>query len=321
MGTIVRGVLLLGFFSFCSMSDPSLAEGITSAPGLHKQKSAQTGLRGQRRVYRYFIPSSYDKENLYPLVIALHGGISKGKNIRLRSGLDKIAEREGFIAAYPEGNGIFGLLQHWNAGSCCGKALKEGIDDAGFVISMIDDLAKHLSIDKKRVYVFGFSNGGMLSYQLAADYPEHIAAFAAVSGTFGGINQKGETVWHLEPPDIPVPTIIIHGTLDKRLPIEGSPANDKNDWGMIPVIQSASFWADANQCGQSTKTNSGYINVHLTLWKNCRGGSEVQLYRLDNWGHAWAGAAPETKNDHSIVGEFETAEVMWAFFKRFKRHD
>jgi len=290
--------------------------------GLQKRKTEFVGLFGQRRVYRYYLPTHYESDKSYPLVIALHGGISRGRNIRLRSGLDQIAEREGFIAVYPEGNGIGALLRHWNAGLCCAKAMKADVDDVGFVLHLIDELGASLSIDEARIYVFGFSNGAMLAYRIAAEKPQRIAAIAAISGTFGRVNDSGEFDWHIPIPKLPVPTMIVHGSKDPRLPFDGiqDRKGKNNELNMIPVREGARYWARSNGCAASgMRTSSGFENVELTIWSDCNSNSEVRLYRLDGWKHSWAGASPNTGSDYNQVGRFETAEVIWNFFKRFRR--
>lgn len=84
--------------------------------GLHKAKVELTGLFGARRKIHYYVPEGLQPGQAVPLVIALHGGLSSPRNIRLRSGLDYLANREKLVAIYPQGNCIFGQLLHWNAG-------------------------------------------------------------------------------------------------------------------------------------------------------------------------------------------------------------
>ena len=70
----------------------------------------------------------------------------------------ELADREGFVVVYPQGIGLLGMFRHWNSGHCCGKARKTGIDDVAFVLSVVDDVASKLRIDRTRLYVTGFSN-------------------------------------------------------------------------------------------------------------------------------------------------------------------
>ncbi|MFK8016710.1 MAG: PHB depolymerase family esterase [Gammaproteobacteria bacterium] len=286
-------------------------------PGLHDVKLELRGLLRQRRKVFYYVPSALPADQTVPLVIALHGGLSKPRNIRLRSGLDDLAEREKLIAVYPQGNGLLGKLLHWNAGVCCGKAVEKGIDDAAFVVEVIDQLAQSLPVDRSRVYVYGFSNGAMLTYQIAARHPDKIAAAAAVSGTFGRVTETGDFDWLYAPPADGMPMLIVHGSADPRLPFDGllDPSEGRGGNGMIPVLDSARFWARANGCPVEPENNPAFENVTGWSWLNCASGHPVQLYRLEDWGHRWAGKSPQTKADFTTVGRFETLDVMWEFFR------
>ena len=62
-----------------------------------------------------------------------------------------------------------------NAGSCCGSAVSQGVDDVGFVNAMIDAVDAAYCVDPKRVYAAGFSNGGMLSNRLACELGDRVA--------------------------------------------------------------------------------------------------------------------------------------------------
>jgi polyhydroxybutyrate depolymerase len=165
-------------------------------------------LRSVRKV-QYYLPEGITAAAPVPLVVALHGGISSPKNIRRRSLLNELADREKLVAAYPQGNGLFGLLLHWNAGFCCGKAVDKGIDDVAFVMETIDQLAATVPVDLSRVYVLGFSNGAMLTYSLAAAHPERIAGIAAVSGALGRVTPEGDVDWQIAPPPGGMPTLVI----------------------------------------------------------------------------------------------------------------
>jgi poly(3-hydroxybutyrate) depolymerase len=98
-----------------------------------------------------------------------------------RSGWSRLADREGFIV-YPEGIGILGFLQHWNAGHCCGKAVEDNWNDVAFIEAAIDGTCRQYAVDKRRIYMIGFSNGGMMTYRFAAERSSLLAAAASVSG-------------------------------------------------------------------------------------------------------------------------------------------
>ena len=79
-----------------------------------------------------------------------------------------------------------GFIQHWNAGHCCGKAADEAEDDVGFVELVVKDAARRVQVDAARVYVTGFSNGGMLVYRAMAERTGLFAAAAPLAATHGG---------------------------------------------------------------------------------------------------------------------------------------
>ena len=85
-------------------------------------------------------------------------------------------EAEGFIAVYPQGSGgIAGKLRTWNAGTCCGYAMQQRIDEIAFVAALLDDLQATVAIDRARVYATGISNGGMMAYEVACALADRIA--------------------------------------------------------------------------------------------------------------------------------------------------
>src|SRR5688572_29721389 len=134
------------------------------------------------RSYHVHVPPSYDPKKPMPVVIALHGAGMNGKMMKLYSDLDKKADAAGFIVVYPDGTGTGSFLT-WNSGGL--RLGARGADDVAFIRKMLDDLAGVAAIDSKRVFATGMSNGGMMSYRLAAELSDRIAAIAPVAGTMG----------------------------------------------------------------------------------------------------------------------------------------
>ena len=109
----------------------SLPSSIQKGPATyHQRMDLVTG--GFQRSYRVCIPSGYDGLNRLPLVVVIHGAFDTAKGMEKFSGFSHLANRENFVVLYPEGIGILGYLQHWNAGHCCGKAADDQIDDVGY---------------------------------------------------------------------------------------------------------------------------------------------------------------------------------------------
>src|SRR6266513_1958425 len=131
---------------------------------------------GRTRRFRLVLPDPLPQGPL-PLVLNFHGLAEPPKLQQLLTGMDAEARKRGMIVAYPEGVGL-----SWNAGSCCGRAQAEQIDDVRFARDLVRELSRELCIDRNRVYATGMSNGALMSYRLACDASDMFAAVAPVAG-------------------------------------------------------------------------------------------------------------------------------------------
>src|SRR5579863_9535563 len=179
-------------------------------PGTHKVLIDQR-VSSVRRSYYVHVPAGHDGNTPLPVVVALHGAFSTAREFERESGFSQLADRERFIAVYPQGIGLGDLFRHWNSGHCCGKARKMNLDDVGFVLAAVNDVARRNPVVWARLYLVGFSNGGMLAYRIAAEHPEVVAAVAVVSGTIGGAPSAGEPEWSIVQPKRPVSVLAVHG--------------------------------------------------------------------------------------------------------------
>ena len=114
-----------------------------------------------------------------PLVVCLHGGFGQGAGMALYSGFDRVADRFGFVVAYPDGH-----RRSWNDGRGNTPAGRDGVDDVAFAAALLDQLSTRLAYDPRRVYVTGISNGAMMAQRLGCELPERIAAIAPVAGGY-----------------------------------------------------------------------------------------------------------------------------------------
>ena len=136
------------------------------------------------RTYEIHLPGNHAPDKPVAVVIVLHGGGGNAANAERMSGMSTKADKEGFIAVYPNGTAARpnGQLLTWNAWRCCGAALDRKVDDVSFIRSVVDDVARHYPVDRKRIYATGLSNGGMLSYRLGCEAGDLFAAIAPVAG-------------------------------------------------------------------------------------------------------------------------------------------
>lgn len=272
-----------------------------------------------RRSYLLHIPEGYAPETARPLVVVIHGAFDTAKGMEKVSGFRQLADRENFAVLYPEGIGIMGFLQHWNAGHCCGKAAEDGWDDVGFVAAAIQDASARIKIDPARIYMVGFSNGGMLTHRFAAERGDLLAAAAPMAASIGGRPSGDAPEWHIPKPNAPVSIIAFHGGDDDEVPFEGgiSP-NHNNTRSYWSVERSMQFWALENGCAVK-RTDEGMLEgyVQVTSWTGCQKKKEVVLYVLKNWGHIWPGRyfTGSLKETHPLKN-FDAAEIIWEFFKK-----
>ena len=138
--------------------------GAALEPGDHQFALTHKQLR---RSYLVHVPPQAAAGRPLPVVLNFHGGGANGKTQKSYSRMDEVASREGFIAVYPNGTGGTGeRLLTWNAGTCCGQAAASRVDDVGFVLALLDDLAQRTPVDAARTYATGLSNGSMMPIAL-----------------------------------------------------------------------------------------------------------------------------------------------------------
>jgi polyhydroxybutyrate depolymerase len=304
---------------FLNASTGSLPSATIKGPSTYRQDmDFVTG--GFQRDYRVHIPSGYDGSIPLPLVVVIHGAFDTAKGVEKFSGFSDLADREQFIVLYPEGIGILGFLQHWNAGHCCGKAADDQIDDVAYLAAAIDDACVRLAVDRRRVYMVGFSNGGMMTYRFAAERTDVLAAAAPIAASIGGRPTADAPPWCIPRPQNPLPILIMHGMDDDDIHFQGGPSMArKGERTYTSVKDSAQFWIDANGCkGAPAVSRLCHGAVEIQRWDHCLKASATVLCTIDNWGHRWPGLylTAHLPEDDPLSG-FDAAELIWSFFKQF----
>lgn len=264
----------------------------------------------ERRYIRHQLPTQSLKKR--PLVLVLHGGGGHPENAVRMFGFSQAAMRDGALVVYPEGSGRFKKkLKTWNAGHCCGYAMKNGVDDVGFIRALIDRMIAQENIDPARVYITGMSNGGMMTHRLGIALADKVTAIApVVGGLFGN---------EAAPVATGVSVLAINGALDKSVPLQGGPTQGRsaNAWDGTPLKSAAyqgEFWARANGCsGAVTATQTG--SVKTVRYTGCPAGVEVVHMVALEEGHTWPGGRPGTARGDVSPGSLNASQVIWDFFK------
>lgn len=224
-----------------------------------------------------------------PLVISLHGMQQDAAYQRNQTGWDAVADTAGFVVVYPEG-----VNKAWDIG---------GMTDIRFLETIIDTMYARCHINRNRVYLTGFSMGGMMTYHAMAKMGDKIAAFGPVSGI---------SVDYREPSGVrPVPIIHTHGTADNVVYYNGDPNHAAGGYGSIPEY--VKKWAQFDGCSLTPEVIKPYPKnkpgsaATYTRYAGGKDGTEVVLISIEGKGH-WH------SNDAASVN---TTSEIWNFCKRY----
>jgi len=277
------------------------------------------------RRYNLYLPPNWNSQKKLPVVIMLHSGGGNAAMFEQRTGMTQKAEAEGFIVVYPQGTGYTnGRFYTWNSGHCCFYALEKQVDDVGFIRELIRSLVNRLHIDKQRIYLAGFSNGGMLAYRLGAAMPDVIAAIAPISATIGGKAGPDEAEFRIHAPTRTLPLITMHGLADQQILYAGGQGSkafaERED---ISVENSLRYWMQ-DAC-EYEHARVSKITQSTTRYQFTCDKTAVELYTIAGMGHAWAS---ETRNDwrveYALLDEpdmsVSATDIIWDFFKQHPRH-
>ena len=252
-------------------------------PSTTQPTSTSTTISSLARAYSKFIPSSYSKDSSIPLVVLLHGYGSTGAQQESYMKFESVAEKNKFILVYPDGTIDSVGRRFWNATDACCSFFSQ-VDDDAYLLAILKEMESRYSIDAKRIYFVGHSNGGFMSYRMACKHPDRIAAIASLAGaSFFKPTDCGATN--------SVSVLQVHGTKDETIFYDGGQILGNS---YPSAFASASQWATVNQCTQNAVTRSTKIDLEGNLagdetsikaWTNCQSSSEVELWTMENGTH------------------------------------
>lgn len=257
-----------------------------------------------QRDYILYVPEDYNDSVAVPLVFNFHGLGSNALEQMFYGDFRPIADSVGFLVVHPEGTEYNGVT-HWNVG---GFIVGSTVDDVGFTSALIDSLLVDYSIDQERVYATGMSNGGFMSFLLACQLSDRIAAIASVTGSM-----TWDTYDNCDPL-MPKPVLQMHGTEDDVVPYDGAIFMKSID----DVLQ---YWVGHNNCSTTPiitdlpdlDPNDG-STVEYYVYGGGDNGVRVEHYKILGGGHAWPGSpfGPAGTNY-----DINASEEIWNFFSGF----
>ena len=264
---------------------------------------------GLTREYRLYVPAIYTRTTgAVPLLLNLHGYSSNNFEQENYGDFRPLADTANFLVVHP--NGVFDGTnnRNWNTFGPRGT----GVDDVAFLSALIDTLALRYRIDLNRVYSTGMSNGGFMSYELACQLGNRIAAIASVTGSMTASRLTGCTSGR------PVPVMEIHGTADNTVPYTGGTALQ---FVAIPTLLNS--WIQRNGCNPTPvitpvpdiNTTDG-CTADRIVWSGGRNGSVVEHYRINGGGHTWPGTAYTTFGVTNL--DISASREAWRFLRRYR---
>lgn len=295
---------------------PHVDEVALRTPGDHRAYFEHGGIEREILVH---VPRGIDASEPAPLMVVLHGAGSTGSAMAEVTGFSGIADREGFVAVYPDALGLsHGMWRVWNTGACFAPACWFGVDDVGMVAALVDLIEARLVIDETRIYLVGYSNGGELAFNVAARMSHRLAGLAVYAGKMTADGPVIGPIFRERRPPTPLSVMTLHADRDPWIPRDGA---EKLALTEVSQAHIGQFWAASAACpnrGERHLALGGTLRV--THFKGCAGGTEVKQLAIAGWDHEWPG--PENlacKPEGDPLRELDAAEVIWRFFEDKRR--
>jgi polyhydroxybutyrate depolymerase len=271
------------------------------------------------RTYRLYKPHTVPKDPL-PLLLVLHGGGGSGSAMEgLTLGqFNRIADNHRVLVVYPDGIG-----RSWNDGrsDLRAKAAQQGEDDVGFLRAVAAHVGEKNSVDRRRIYATGISNGGLMAYRLACDASNFVAAVAPVAA-----NLSVELAAECRPTRM-TPIAIINGTDDPMMPWIGGEIKVlfSRRGEVLSAQESFERFIKFGDCAlpithapRNRNADDG-TSVVRHVARECTDNAEVRLYEILGGGHTWPGGNPYL--GERLVGkvshELNASEEIWSFVSRY----
>jgi poly(3-hydroxybutyrate) depolymerase len=232
-----------------------------------------------------------------PLLISCHGMDQDPNYQQSNTHWEAVADTAGFVVVYPRGGTG---MSTWDI---------SGDKDTKWMTEIIAQMVKDYDIDEKRVYLSGFSMGGMFTYHSMSKIADKIAAFAPTSGT---------NVMGASKAQRPVPIIHPHGTNDDVLQynqVEGFLKNYRDQFHCPDKAEEQANYPNAENSGATMYTwgpcDEGVYIKHLKLPGRGHSPSKADVSDIWNFVKQWTvdGKIGETKPESSSAAPASSAEV------------
>jgi polyhydroxybutyrate depolymerase len=246
---------------------------------------------GGSRPVQLYVPSGYTGAPT-PLVILLHGYSATGGEEDLYLGLREVAEAKTVLYAHPDGTTDPAGNEFWNATDACCNFYGSTVDDSSYLASLITEFGMRYSVDPTRIYFIGHSNGAFMSYRMACDHADVVAAIVSIAGAMWEDTSRCT-------PTSPVSVLEVHGTADAEIhydggvigPIEGGTQAATPYPGATTTVAD---WATFDRCATPPDTSQPPVDIDgnpgtstsVTQYlAGCTTPTQVNLWTIQNEGH------------------------------------
>jgi polyhydroxybutyrate depolymerase len=278
-------VVSVGCTSQATPTDVKANEWTASAPSpIGGTDLASTDLltlqSGRTRQATIIEPADHVEGERLPAVIVLHG-LGYSANDALISGnwLPQL-DADRLVGVFPSG-----VDHSWNAGSCCKPSNVTVVDDVNFLTSLTTLLQQRDDIDPARIYMVGFSNGGMMMYRFLCTHADMLA---------GGVSVGGTSVGHCLP-STSIPLLHVAGTADDIVPYGGGYSNALVTFGggqVPPAHDAFAAIVASDGCAPDPEVTDDGGVVEREQWVGCANGAQHELVTLRGYGHGWPTGDP-----------------------------
>jgi polyhydroxybutyrate depolymerase len=267
-------------------SGTSSGDGTSSSTGSGSTGSSgssggmDAGVIGGDRPVEMRVPASYVPGTAVPLVMMLHGYSADADIEELYLDITAQSNKLGFIYALPNGTVDSSGLRFWNATNACCNLYGSTVDDSAYLSSVITQIQAAYTIDPKRIWLVGHSNGGFMSYRMACDHADQIAAIASLAGA----------MWEdttMCTPSEPVAVVEMHGTADTVIAYDGGLIG-VNAFPSAPTT--VSDWVTFDGCSSTPDTTAPPLDLDLAIPGNattvtryatgCKPGGHAELWTM-----------------------------------------
>ncbi len=258
----------------------------------------------QGRTYDIFLPPNLDPTTPVPLFLELHGFVAANTTMapwndeEAANQFKPEAAKRGIILVLPHAT-IDPTVNHyfWNATNACCDLDKLGTNDIGYLMAIIKDVESKHSIDPKRIFAFGHSNGGFMVNRMACDQADKLAGIVSMAGeTYLDQTQCAASA--------AIAFLQVQGDADMTVPYDGGPPENVAVLPDAPgAVETTKDWAVKNLCNPTPDMSQPEITLEAAstspdtakqVYTGCQANGDTELWTIHGgphspvWASAWA---------------------------------